>query len=106
MAVSESFLDAVTAIVGPAGRITEPDRMQPFLVEERGLFRGRSPMVVRPASTAEVAAVVRLCAAHRVPVVPHGRQHRALSAAAFRSKATPRSSSACRGSTASAPSIP
>ena len=72
MAVSESFLDAVTAIVGPAGRITEPDRMQPFLVEERGLFRGRSPMVVRPASTAEVAAVVRLCAAHRVPVVPQG----------------------------------
>ena len=29
-------------------------------------------IVVFPATTAEVAAVVRLCAAHRIPMVPRG----------------------------------
>src|ERR1700733_15641628 len=46
--------------------------MEPYLVEERGQFRGRAHFVVRPVATAEVAEVVRLCAAARVPIYPQG----------------------------------
>ena len=46
--------------------------MAPYLREERGLWRGAARLVLRPASTAEVAAVVRLCAAARMPIYPQG----------------------------------
>jgi len=44
----------------------------PHLAEWRGWWKARNAVVVRPASTGEVAAVVRLCAEARVPVVPQG----------------------------------
>ena len=44
----------------------------PFATERRGLFVGRPLAVVAPASTAEVAEVVRLCAAAQVAMVPQG----------------------------------
>ena len=40
--------------------------------EERGLYHGRAIAVVRPASTSEAAAVIRLCDADGVPLVPQG----------------------------------
>ena len=43
-----------------------------YLVEARRLWRGATRLVVRPASTAEVAAVVRICAEARLPIVPQG----------------------------------
>lgn len=72
MPVSETFLNAVQTIVGGKGLITTVAEMDPFLVEERGLFRGVAEAVVRPASTDEVAAVVKLCAEHNVSIVPQG----------------------------------
>ena len=44
----------------------------PYCEDWRKLYRGRTPAVVRPADTAELAAVVRLCAARGVPMVPQG----------------------------------
>jgi FAD/FMN-containing dehydrogenase len=67
--------DAIAAIkdaVGPKGWIDEPDAMARYLVDERRLYRGRTPLVVRPASTDEVAAVVRICHRHGIPIVPQG----------------------------------
>ena len=46
--------------------------MAPYLVDERDRYHGKAAMVVRPASTDEVAAIVRLCNEHAVPVVPQG----------------------------------
>ena len=46
--------------------------MAPYLHEERGLYRGTAALVLRPASTAEVAKVVQLCAAANIPIVPQG----------------------------------
>ena len=63
---------AIAAVVGDKGLVTEPAAMAPYLEEVRGRFVGRTPFVVRPGSTAEVAAVVRLCAETGVPVVPQG----------------------------------
>lgn len=70
--IPDSLLDAIARILGPKGVVTDPQAMEPHLVELRGLYRGRTPMVVRPAATAEVAAVVRLCAEAGVAIVPQG----------------------------------
>lgn len=43
-----------------------------YLEEPRGLFQGRGGVVVAPSDVAQVAAVVRLCAAQGVPIVPYG----------------------------------
>ncbi|MEY2459175.1 MAG: hypothetical protein QOG30_1005, partial [Acidimicrobiaceae bacterium] len=43
-----------------------------YVVDWTGRFTGTTPAVVRPASTAEVAAVVAWCAANGVTVVPQG----------------------------------
>ncbi len=46
--------------------------MAGYLTDWRRRFSGRARAVLRPGSTAEVAALVRLCMAHRVPIVPQG----------------------------------
>jgi FAD/FMN-containing dehydrogenase len=63
---------ALKAAVGAKGWIDDAARLEPYLMEERGRFRGRCAAVLRPASTAEVADVVRICAGHRVPIVAQG----------------------------------
>ena len=68
----ETLLTALREVVGPKGLLEAADAVAPFLQEHRGLFTGSCIAVVRPASTAEVAEVVRLCAAAGVPVVAHG----------------------------------
>ena len=67
-----ALLPRLAAIVGERGLITEPRDMEPYLVDWRGFYRGAAPAVVRPASTAEVAAVVKLCAETRTGIVPQG----------------------------------
>jgi FAD/FMN-containing dehydrogenase len=60
----------IKQVVGPRGWITDADEMQPHLVEWRGYYEGRAQMVVKPASTAEVAEVVRICAEAKLPITP------------------------------------
>ncbi|WP_029007715.1 FAD-binding oxidoreductase [Azospirillum halopraeferens] len=69
---TDALLDRIRSIVGPGGILTAADDKAPYLAEWRGRFRGNSPAVVRPATTAEVAAVVAACAGAGVPVVPQG----------------------------------
>ena len=65
-------LERIKAVVGPHGWIADPHEVEPYLVEARGLYRGATRLVVRPASTAEVAAVVQICAEAKLPIVPQG----------------------------------
>ncbi|MGC2198604.1 MAG: FAD-binding oxidoreductase [Stellaceae bacterium] len=68
----EAALERIKGLVGPAGWISDPHDQEPYLTEARHLWRGATRLVVRPASTAEVAAVVRICAEERLPIVPQG----------------------------------
>jgi D-lactate dehydrogenase (cytochrome) len=68
----KAALDAIKAIVGPKGWIDDPADMAPHLEEPRGLWHGRAAVVVKPASTAEVAAVMKVCDEHVISVVPQG----------------------------------
>jgi D-lactate dehydrogenase (cytochrome) len=59
-------------IVGEKYAVTDQADIAPYVTEERDLFRGRSPLVLRPGSTAEVAAICRLASEHRIALVPQG----------------------------------
>jgi FAD/FMN-containing dehydrogenase len=71
--MEEGLLARFAAITGPANALT-PDRhdLARYTHENRKIVVGRTPLVLRPASTAEVAAIVRLAAETRTPLVPQG----------------------------------
>lgn len=72
MPIDAAILARIAAAVGPTGVLTDPAEQEPYLVEWRDLYRGKTPMVVRPASTAEVSAVLTICHQTRTPLVPQG----------------------------------
>jgi FAD/FMN-containing dehydrogenase len=66
------FLEALAALVGPAALLIDAADVVPYATDWRGKIHGVPLAVVRPASTAEVSAIVRLCAEHGVAIVPQG----------------------------------
>ncbi len=72
VAPSAAVLARFAAIVGPGGAITDPADQAPYLKEWRDLYTGRTPMVLRPRTTAEVSAILALAHEARVAIVPQG----------------------------------
>ena len=66
------LLERIRGIVGPAGLISSPAETVPYATDWRKRYRGKAVAVVKPGSTAEVAAVVRACSESRTGVVPQG----------------------------------
>jgi FAD/FMN-containing dehydrogenase len=64
--------DAVAAVVGASHVLADPGLKAGYEVDWTGRHRGEARFVVRPADTAEVAEVVRLCVREGVPIVPQG----------------------------------
>ena len=69
---SSSLLVQFANIVGANYAITDPAMQEPYLREMRDLYRGNTPMVLRPGSVAEVSAVLKLANETRTAVVPQG----------------------------------
>jgi FAD/FMN-containing dehydrogenase len=69
---SDALLERLRAIVGPQGLLTGPKDTEPYVQDWRGIYKGETAAVVRPANTGEVAAVMKLCAETGTPVVPQG----------------------------------
>ena len=67
-----SFLEDCRAAIGAAHVITDPSDMAAYLTDWRKRFTGSATAIVKPGSTEEVAAIVRLCNSYRVPIVPQG----------------------------------
>jgi FAD/FMN-containing dehydrogenase len=67
-----SFVDKLRSIVGDKGLITDDAGKHPYLTDWRDNYLGTALAIVRPATTEEVACVVKLCAAEKVAVVPQG----------------------------------
>jgi FAD/FMN-containing dehydrogenase len=73
--MSAALLQALRAAVGPAQVLTHEDPAADLSAWEndwRKRAQGRALAVVRPGSTAEVAAVVRACAQAGAAIVPQG----------------------------------
>ena len=70
--IAIALLPAIRAIVGDRGLLTDPTDTAAYTQDWRKLYTGRTAGVIRPANTAEVAAVVKLAAQAGVPLVPQG----------------------------------
>ncbi|HLQ85850.1 MAG TPA: FAD-binding oxidoreductase, partial [Salinisphaeraceae bacterium] len=60
------------AVVGAGGWLTDEEALAPYVHDWPGFFTGRTPMVLRPATTEQVSAIMRLCAEAGVAIVPQG----------------------------------
>jgi D-lactate dehydrogenase (cytochrome) len=67
-----NFLEHCRAAIGASHVLTNEADMAAYLTDWRRRFTGKALAVVKPASSDEVAAIVRLCNRFRVPVVPQG----------------------------------
>jgi FAD/FMN-containing dehydrogenase len=66
------LVNQLLAVVGPAGLVTDAEAQASYTRDWLGKWQGRVPVVVRPATTAETAAVVRVCHATHTPIVTQG----------------------------------
>lgn len=69
---SPETLARMKEIVGAKGFLDDADDMAPYLVERRELYHGRAAAVLRPQSTAEVSALMKIAHETGTPVVPQG----------------------------------
>jgi FAD/FMN-containing dehydrogenase len=66
------LIERLRGIVGAPNVLTAASDVEPYVVDWRGVYRGSTPAVVRPANTEEVAAVVRACGESGTAIVPQG----------------------------------
>jgi FAD/FMN-containing dehydrogenase len=67
-----ALVQSLCQVVGQTYVLTSPRDTEPFLTDWRGYCRGDAVAVVLPASTDEVAAVMRVARSHKIAVVPQG----------------------------------
>jgi FAD/FMN-containing dehydrogenase len=70
--LSPDLIAKFRKIVGDKYAVTDAADIAPYVTEERDLFHGHSPLVLRPGSTAEVAAICRLASEQKIALVPQG----------------------------------
>ena len=70
--LAAELLARFVAIVGEKYALTDPQAQTPYLVEMRDLYRGHTPVVLRPGSVAEVSAILKLANESKTAVVPQG----------------------------------
>jgi FAD/FMN-containing dehydrogenase len=69
---SPDIISRFTKVVGEKNAITDPDKQQPYLVEFRDLWRGHTPVVLRPGSVAEVSEILKIANETSTAIVPQG----------------------------------
>jgi FAD/FMN-containing dehydrogenase len=67
---SAETLAAFAAIVGDKGLLTKDGDKAPYLEEWRGLWHGKTAMVLRPSSTQQVSDVLKIANAAKCAIVP------------------------------------
>jgi glycolate oxidase len=67
-----AFIDALREIVGAEGFLTNPSELVVYECDAYTLEKMQPHAVVLPKDTEEVAAVVKLCAEHNLPIIPRG----------------------------------
>ncbi len=71
-APSADVLSRLAAIVGEKGALTAPADTDPYLHEGRALYHGRTPLILRPATVAQVSAILKIAHEERIAIVPQG----------------------------------
>jgi FAD/FMN-containing dehydrogenase len=72
MSADPAVAERLKEVVGPKGFTEDPHQIAPHLLEWRGKYRGRSSLLLKPQTTAEVSRILAICNEARTPVVPQG----------------------------------
>ncbi|GGX55694.1 D-2-hydroxyacid dehydrogenase [Litorimonas cladophorae] len=65
-------IDALKEALPTGAWTQDPDLIDPHLREWRDKYFGKTPILVTPRTTEEVATAVKICAAHKLPIMPQG----------------------------------
>ena len=68
--IPASVIDRLKAAAGAGGYLDSPQDMAPYVKSWRGNWVGATPLVLRPKTTEEVAALVKICAETGTAIVP------------------------------------
>ncbi len=69
-ALPDDLLQRFVTIVGEKNALVDAADLAPHLVENRGLYKGNSPLLLKPATTEEVAAIMKLASETGTAIVP------------------------------------
>jgi FAD/FMN-containing dehydrogenase len=67
-----ALMERFAAIVGERHALKTPEEIAPHVVEPRGLYGGRTSLVLKPGNTEEVSRILKLATETRTPIVPQG----------------------------------
>src|SRR3954467_4277610 len=70
--LSPELIAKFRGIVGDKYAVTDVADIAPYVTEERDLFHGKSPLGLRPGSTAQGSEICKLASAHKIALVPQG----------------------------------
>lgn len=70
--IDTALLDRFAVIVGEGYALRSDADIAPYVTERRGLYPGRTPLVLRPGSVDEISRIMRLATETRTPIVPQG----------------------------------
>src|SRR5258706_16007181 len=67
-----SLVDHLRAVLDPESVISEPGELLVYECDAYTLEKHLPAIVVLPRTTEQVAAVVKICAEHKLPIIPRG----------------------------------
>jgi FAD/FMN-containing dehydrogenase len=70
--IDTNMLTPLKNLLGPSGYRDDPEELAPWLTDWRGRYTGKAAAMVSPATTAEVAEIMKFAASHRIALVPQG----------------------------------
>ena len=70
--IDTKLIERFIEIVGVNHALVDQGVISSYLVEQRGLYHGRTPLVLRPSSPKEVSEIMKLASATGTPIVPQG----------------------------------
>nr|WP_210326440.1 FAD-binding oxidoreductase [Bartonella apis] len=70
--IDKKLIERFIEIVGINHALVDQDVISSYLVEQRGLYHGRTPLVLRPSSPQEVSEIMKLASETLTPIVPQG----------------------------------
>lgn len=70
--ISNHILDLLKDTVGPKGWSVDANELEPHLVEWRGRWFGKTPILLKPTSSLEISNILKICNEHDCKLVPQG----------------------------------
>jgi len=68
----DAIRDRLKSAAGPNGFSEDQTEIEPHLEEWRSKYKGRSPLLLRPATTRAVSEILAVCHETATPIVPQG----------------------------------